>query len=95
MTVDLEKLETKHSRIGVGSHTALGIIMGYISIFITAMIGNIAAVVIGFALVVASGYLIERFIGKKGMKWWFGNGIIVYVLIWLVAWTFFLNLPVA
>lgn len=94
MTEDPERLDMMHSKIGVGSHTLLGIIMGYASIMITAMIGNVLTVALGVAIIIAFGYVLEKFIGKKGIKWWFGNGIIVYLLIWLIAWTFFFNVAI-
>lgn len=92
MAEDPDRLELKHARIGVGSHSLLGIIVGYFSIMVTAIIGTILAIFVGFVIVIGLGYVVEKVIGKKGFKWWFGNGIIVYLLIWLVAWTFFLNL---
>ena len=89
---DPESLELKHSRIGMGSHTVLAIIVGWLSIPLSGMLGNWLTVIIGFVIVIAFGYVLERVLGKKGLKWWVANGLFVYLLIWLVAWTFFFNL---
>lgn len=88
---DPEKLETKHSRIAVGLHTILAIIVGWLSIYISAVTGEIITVVIAIVVVILFGYMLEKFIGKKGLKWWMGNGIFIYILIWFVTWAFFLN----
>jgi len=31
---------------------------------------------------------------KKDSKWWLGNGMIVYILLWFVSWTVFYNVLV-
>ncbi len=92
MEKDPEKLDLMHARIGMGTHTILGIIVGWASIPIAAMLGNWLTVLIGIVILIIFGYGMERLLGKKGIKWWFGNGIIIYLLIWLVSWTFFFNL---
>jgi len=28
---------------------------------------------------------------KEGAKWWLGNGVIVYIFLWLIVWTIFYN----
>lgn len=47
-----------------------------------------------FALVAAffTGKALESKIGKKGLKWWFGNGLIIYFFVWLISWVFLLNI---
>jgi hypothetical protein len=91
---DSEKIDLKHSRIGMGIHTILGIVVGWLSIQLSSMFGNILTIVIGIVIVILLGYVLELFMGKKGMKWWLTNGIIVYLFIWLVSWTFFFNLVI-
>ncbi len=92
MEKDPEKLDLIHARIGMGTHTILGIIVGWASIQLAGMLGNWLTVLIGIVILIVFGYGMERLLGKKGIKWWFANGIIIYLLIWLVSWTFFFNL---
>ena len=92
MEKDPEKLDLMHARIGVGIHTVLGIVIGWLSIQLSAMLGNWLTVFIGIVVVILVGYVLEMFMGKKGMKWWLSNGIIIYLFIWLVSWAFFFNL---
>ncbi len=89
---DTEKIGLKHGRIGMGTHAFLGILVGWLSIQLSAMFGNIITVVIGLAIVIAFGYVLEMFLGKKGIKWWLSNGMIVYLFIWLITWTVFYNM---
>jgi hypothetical protein len=90
--IDPEKLEIRHARIGMGSHMVLAIIVGWLSVTVSGVLGNWLTVVTGFVIVIAYGYVLERFLGKKGIKWWIGNGLFIYLLVWLVAWTFLFNL---
>ena len=89
---DPEKIELMHARIGMGTHTILAILIGWLSIQLSAMFGNMITVVIGLVVVIAFGYALERLLGKKGIKWWLSNGIIIYLFIWLIAWSVFYNM---
>jgi hypothetical protein len=89
---DPERVELRHGRIGTGTHTVLGIVIGYASFYLAAVLGNWLTVLTGIVVLILFGYVLERFLGNRGIKWWFGNGVVVYLFIWLVSWTFFLNL---
>ncbi len=89
---DPEKLELRHDRIGMGIHTVLGMVVGWLSVQLASMLGNWLTFFIGIVILIVVGYGLERLLGKKGLKWWFANGVIIYLLIWLVSWTFFFNL---
>ncbi len=78
-----------HSRISVILHVVTGIIAGFLSVTLGT---TLYAVGVAILLLLASGYLAEKLIKKKGIKWWIGNGAIIYLLVWLVTWIFFFNL---
>lgn len=89
---DPEKLELRHSRIASGLHAVLAIIVGWLSVYISAVAGSLITIVVAIVIVILFGYVLERFIGKKGLKWWMGNGIFIYILLWFVTWAYFLNM---
>jgi len=82
--------ELRASRITISIHALIGIAIGWMS----PMVGNNwLAGLIGVAVLVVVGHLSEKAVGeKKGTAWWFGNGAFVYLLIWLISWTYFFNL---
>jgi hypothetical protein len=83
--------ELKASRITVGIHTVFAIVMGWASMQLG---GGWMAGIAGIAVLVVVGFGTEKLIQKKGMKFWFANGVFIYLLIWLVSWTYFFNLVV-
>ena len=86
-TVDLRKI-----RISVISHIVLAIMAGWISLQVQIATRSLLAAGAGIIILVLFGYFTERIIGKQGIKWWLGNGALIYLFIWLISWTFFLNL---
>ncbi|MEE9405860.1 MAG: hypothetical protein V3V26_00465, partial [Candidatus Aenigmarchaeota archaeon] len=48
--------------------------------------------VVGIGVLIAVGFLSEKLVTKKGMKFWAANGIFIYLFIWLVSWVYFFNL---
>jgi hypothetical protein len=67
----------------------IGIVIGYASF----MINNsaIAFVLMVVVAVVAKSVLQGIMKIKEDFKWWFGNGMVVYIILWLVSWTIFYN----
>ena len=70
-------------------YAILAVIMGYVSFYINhtayATVASIVVLLIGtFAMKFA-------FKIKEGVKWWLGNGVIVYIFLWLIIWTIFYN----
>ena len=65
------------------------IVMGYVSFSINhTAYATLAAVVVLGLLTLA---LRAVFKIKEGAKWWLGNGVIVYLFLWLIIWTIFYN----
>ena len=70
----------------------LGIAVGYVSFLVKS---NIASLIIMIIVLVAAKFLGQKIVKeKKDSKWWLGNGMIVYILLWFVAWTVFYNVLV-
>ena len=70
----------------------VGILVGYLSFLINnAPLAFVFMVIVGVVFV-----LILKKIMKiaEEWKWWFGNGLIVYIFLWLVVWTVFYNLAI-
>ena len=81
--------DLKHSRISLVIHAVAAIAVSYLSIYLG---GGLLPGAVGIVVLVGIGYPLERLTGKRGFKWWFVNGVIIYLLIWLVGWTYFLNI---
>ena len=84
-----DKKELNLSRISVIVHTVIGIIAGYFSYILGEALYGIGIMIV---FLLASGYLSEKLVRKKGIKWWLGNGGIILIFIWLVSWIYFLNM---
>ena len=71
-------------------HVVLGAIMGYISFIVNVPVYNLAMAIV---ILLLANFLIKTvFKVKKKFSWWLSNGIIVYILFWLIAWSIFYNI---
>lgn len=86
------KSEVNQERICVAVHAAAAIAMGYVSVIIAVLASKYVALAAGFLILLVVGFLAERLLGKKGVKWWLANGLVIYLIVWFVNWVFFLNL---
>ena len=80
--------ELKQIRITLLIHAVTAIAIGWISNFLNSWV----SFPIGIGALVAAGYLSEMITKKRGMKFWFANGIFIYIMLWLISWTIFMNL---
>ena len=78
--------------ISVILHSVVAIIMGWLSVVITAMSRTLFAGVAGIFVMLAVGFITQMALKKPDRKWWLSNGVVIYLLIWLVSWTVFKNL---
>lgn len=70
-------------------YTVLAVVMGYVSFYINhTAYATLASVVV---LILATFAMRVAFKIKEGLKWWLGNGVIVYIFLWLIIWTIFYN----
>lgn len=81
--------DLKASRVSLGIHTVAGIAAGYAAHVLADGLYAFGAMVI---ILLITGYATEFALKKKGIKWWVSNGALLYILIWLVSWTFLFNM---
>ena len=63
----------------------IGIIVGYASFLIR---NSLMALVV--AIIVMGGtYFVLNSKMKKDTKWWIGNGVVVYIFLWILVWSIF------
>ena len=79
--------EQRAEKMTVAAHTLAGVAAGYLSL----LFPKIIALPAGIVLLMAVGFASQKMARNKGLKWWAGNGIWIYLLVWLVAWMAFLN----
>ena len=70
-------------------YAVAALIMGYVSFYINHTAYATLAMVL--VLIVLTFAMKAIFKIKEGVKWWLGNGVIVYILLWLITWTIFYN----
>ena len=81
--------DLKSQRIAVVVHTIFGIIAGYLSLYFSRFWFALGAVV---ALLIILGFITQKTFGKgKDRKWWLGNGVGIYILVWLATWILLFN----
>lgn len=84
--------EETHTRISVIIYTIAAIAVGYASILISQILGNMLTIFTGLIFIWIVGKLIQITLGKKDLKWLIGNGAFIYIFVWLISWIFFFNL---
>lgn len=70
-------------------YAVVAVIMGYVSMTISST--ALAAVAAIIVLIALTFILRAAFRIKEGAKWWLGNGVIVYLFLWVIVWTIFYN----
>jgi len=75
-------------------YTILGVILGYISFIITNVTNTPELnILVLIAVLFSSKYILQKSLKiDQKWSWWFSNGIILCVFLWLVIWTLFYNL---
>jgi len=87
--------ELKQTRISMSVHFVVAILMGWLSIEITAMSRSLFAILLGFVVLYFTGFIAQRLTGQKGIKWWLANGLVVYLFVWLITWIVLYNTALA
>ncbi|MBI4021062.1 MAG: hypothetical protein HY369_02375 [Candidatus Aenigmarchaeota archaeon] len=76
-------------RVSVVVHSLLAAGVAYAS---TMVVTGLAGLGLGLIVLFAADFLLERALGKKGVKWWLANGAAIYVLFWLVGVIYLFNI---
>jgi len=76
-------------RVSVIVHALAALAVAYIT---TTSVTGLFGGVLGIVVLIVMGFSLERGLGKKGIKWWFANGLFIYLLLWLVGMIYFFNL---
>ena len=82
--------ELRDSRISIMLHLLAGAAMGIASPFFGRALYAVGAVIVAAFVI---GHAMERVVGKKAFSWWMGNGLFVYLFVWLDAWVISFNVP--
>jgi len=86
----MDPLELKAQRIAIAVHVIAGIVAGYVSLFFSRFWYALAPTII---ILLVVGFVTQKTFGKgKDRKWWLGNGVAMYIMIWLLSWIVFFNL---
>ncbi|MBM3303642.1 MAG: hypothetical protein FJY76_00980 [Candidatus Aenigmarchaeota archaeon] len=86
--------EISQVRVSVAVNCVAAIIMGWASVVLTSMSRTLVAGIAGIVVMVVVGFITQKAVKNADRKWWLSNGIVVFLLVWLVSWTVFHNLGV-
>ncbi len=92
-TVDMKKKVMEYLDVDLRStlvYAVAGVILGYTSFIINQ---PKISIILSLTVILALRVLIKTVWKiKQPPKWWLGNGIIIYIFIWLIVWTIFYNI---
>ncbi len=81
-----------HIRISIALHVVVAVVMGWLSVVVSGFYGDMPSILLGLIVLWGCGKATNQIVGKKDFKWWFGNGIFIYLFVWLISWILFFNL---
>ena len=84
--------ELTQVRISIGIHFIAGVLMGWVAFMLSGTYGDLYAILLSLAVLLGIGYLTERILERKGVKWWISNGVFIYLFFWIISWVFFFNM---
>jgi Flp pilus assembly protein TadB len=84
--------EESQARLSILVYTLAAVAMGYASLLASPLAGNMLTILLGLVTAWLVGRLVQLLVGRKDAKWLIGNGLFIYLFVWLVAWIFFFNL---
>lgn len=79
-------------RLSVIIHSAAAIVTGLLSVYLTSLSRTLFAGIAGIVILIVIGFITQKLTQNKDRKWWLSNGVVVFLLVWLVSWTTFHNL---
>ena len=84
--------DLNHIRVSIALHVVVAAAMGYLSVIISRIYGDWISILLGLVILWGIGKVTNKIIGQKGFKWWFTNGIFIYLFTWLISWILFFNI---
>jgi len=81
-------------RVSVVLNAVAAIAMGWASVILTSMSRTIVAGVAGIVIMLIVGFITQKVTKNSNRKWWASNGVLIFLLVWLVSWTTFKNIGV-
>jgi hypothetical protein len=79
----------RDTRLAVAFAVA-GIVVGFLSFLLGTNVGAVLLMIVGAAVVILA---LRKTMGiKEELRWWFSNGLIVYIIFWFVVWVIFYNI---
>ena len=84
--------ELAHIRISIALHVVVAALIGWVSVVVSRIYGDWISILLGLLVLWAIGKVSNKIVGKKGFKWWFTNGIFIYLFVWLISWILFFNI---
>jgi len=84
--------DLNHIRTTIALHVVVAVAIGYLSVVISRIYGDWISILLGLVILWGIGKVSNKIVGKKGFKWWFSNGIFIYLFTWLISWIVFFNL---
>ncbi len=86
------KADERHARLSVIIYTISAVIVGFASLQISPLAGNMLTILLGLVMAWVAGKVVQSVVGQKEVKWLIGNGLFIYIFVWLISWIFFFNL---
>lgn len=83
--------ELTQTRISIVIHSVVAIIVGFLSVTIANQYRTLFAIGFGLVVLYLTGLVAQKITHQKGMKWWAGNGLIIYLFAWFISWAVFIN----
>jgi len=83
--------DLKHVRVTISLHIAVAIVVGWLSVVVSGFYGDWISILVGLIILWLTGKIASKVVNKD-TKFWFSNGVFVYLLIWLISWIVFFNL---
>ena len=84
--------EINQVRLSVAVNAIAAIIVGALSVYLTAISRSLFAGIAGIVILAVLTFAMNKAVKGKDKKWWASNGIIIFLLVWLVSWTVFKNI---
>lgn len=87
-----QKKEDTHTRISVMIYVLAAVALGFVSLTVSSYVGNMVTIFLALIVGWLTGMVVQSVVGKRDIKWLIGNGLFIYIFVWIISWIFFFNL---